>query len=125
MIVSWILALLCVVGLYVSSVMLRKQIRAKRGQLSEPSVVATPRASLTGLPNSALGLGYYVIMLALTPFLGFALAWTVALVMAVLAAAMSIYLAYSLLFVTRMPCSNCWTGHAINWLLLILLVVYR
>ena len=105
--------------------MLRKQVRATRGELTEPSVVETPRASLTGVPNSALGLIFYLVLLAMTPFLGISVIWTIALVATVLAAAMSIYLAYSLLFVTRMPCANCWTGHVVNWLILLVLVVFR
>jgi uncharacterized membrane protein len=33
------------------------------------------------------------------------------------AGGVSAVLAYSLLFVTRMPCTYCWTSHAINWTL--------
>lgn len=125
MIASAIIAILCLIGIYVSVAMLRKQIRAQRGELTEPSVVETPRATLTGVPNSALGLVFYLFLLALTPFLSGSIVWTIALVATLLAAAMSVYLAYSLLFVTRMPCVNCWTGHVVNWLLLLVLVVFR
>ncbi len=37
-----------------------------------------------------------------------------------LAAASSLYLGYSLIFVTRRACPFCWTSHAINWCLLLL-----
>jgi hypothetical protein len=30
-----------------------------------------------------------------------------------------------LLFITRMPCAFCWTGHAVNWSLLALLIAYH
>ena len=36
------------------------------------------------------------------------------------AAAFSAYLAYSLLVVTRMSCTYCWTGHVVNWSLIVL-----
>jgi uncharacterized membrane protein len=96
--------------------MLRKGSAAARGELSEPSVVQTPRARLFGgVPNAALGACYY-------PALGLAI-WlaagrselTVLLVAALTAAGVSAVLAYSLLFVTRMPCKYCWMSHVVNW----------
>jgi uncharacterized membrane protein len=33
------------------------------------------------------------------------------------AAATSVYLAYSLLYVTKRACPYCWAGHVVNWLL--------
>ena len=115
---------LCLIGLYVSFFMLRKYVRAQRGQLDEPSVVSSPRARITRVPNAFVGLVYYSLLLALTPFLTWAypLAVHAALAAGLVAALASIYLAYSLLFVTRMPCGYCWTGHVVNWTLLALLV---
>ena len=100
--------------------MLRKGSAAARGELSEPSVVQTPRARLFGgIPNAALGTAYY-------PALGLAIwlasdrsEFLVLFVAALMAAGVSVALAYSLLFVTRMPCVYCWTSHAINWMLAI------
>jgi uncharacterized membrane protein len=101
--------------------MLAKARRAARGLLDEASVVQTPRARLfAGIPNALLGAAYY-------PALALAI-WTVtgppvafAVLAAVTAAALtSVVLAYSLLFVTKMPCPYCWTSHAVNWLLLVL-----
>ena len=96
--------------------MLAKSRRAERGELRESSVVQTPRARLyAGLPNSLLGVLYY---------LGLAIAiWLVrtrleAVVLGAIvafAALTSAVLAYSLLFVTRRQCPYCWTGHAVNW----------
>jgi hypothetical protein len=34
-----------------------------------------------------------------------------------------VVLAYSLLFVTRMPCVYCWTSHVVNWALAVALTV--
>jgi uncharacterized membrane protein len=48
-------------------------------------------------------------------------AWAVCAA-AVLAAAVSVVLAYSLLFQTKMPCPYCWTAHGINWGLVVLVL---
>jgi len=80
-------------------------------------VLDTPRAKIFGIPNSAFGIGIYLyLMLDLfffPPFLGFLL----------LAAALtrSIYLAYSLIFITKIPCVLCFTSHAVN---LVLFIIY-
>jgi uncharacterized membrane protein len=113
------MTVLCGVGLYASLFMLRKTIRAERGELNEPSVVQTGRARLFGTPNALLGALYYpALALALwlppSPLLLAAI-----LAAAGLAAVTSVVLAYSLLFVTRMPCLYCWTSHVVNWSLLI------
>ena len=115
---------LCLSGLYASFFMLRKYLRAQRGELDEPSVVTSPRARVTRVPNAFIGLVYYSLLLALTPFLSGAhpLAVHAAFIAGAMAAIASVYLAYSLLFVTRMPCVYCWTGHVVNWTLLVLLI---
>jgi uncharacterized membrane protein len=118
------ITVLCGVGLYASLFMLRKSLRAARGLLEEPSVVQSPRARLYGgVPNAAFGTVYYVA-------LGCAVWWVrspagTALVLAAVAfaALTSIVLAYSLLFVTRRSCPYCWTAHAINWLLALLVAL--
>jgi uncharacterized membrane protein len=122
---SLAIAVLAAVGIYVSAFMLFKQRRGERGGLSEPSVVMTARARTAGVSNALVGLLFYVGMLILTPLLSHPLAWVLAVAAALLASALSVYLAYSLLFVTRMPCAYCWTGHVVNWLLLALLVTRR
>ena len=115
---------LCAVGLYVSIFMQRKAMVASHGGLGEPSVVQTARArAIGGVPNSAIGIGYYALLAAASFALAVPAVYIAALIAASLAAMMSVYLAYSLLFVTKMPCVNCWTGHVVNWVLLGLLVV--
>ncbi len=98
-----IITMLCGVGLYASLFMLRKAGAAARGELSEPSVVQTPRARLFGgVPNAVFGAVYYPA-LALAIWLPLSrLALTLLLVPVLAAAATSVFLAYSLLFVTRM-----------------------
>jgi uncharacterized membrane protein len=121
--VAVIVTILCAVGLYASVFMLRKTIRAGRGALAEASVVETPRARLFGgIPNAAFGIPYYLlagigVWIQEPRALAFAVAFA-----SVLAAATSVFLAYSLLYVTRMPCKYCWTSHAINWILAVLLI---
>jgi len=126
---GWLLGtmlLLCGGGGYASVFMARKAERAKQGQLAEPSVVQSPRGRLFGgVSNAAIGLVYYLALAVSLPFLSRALIWDTAFAAALAAAAMSLYLAYSLLFVTRRPCVYCWTSHAINWLLVALLLAGR
>jgi len=115
-----VITLLCGVGLYASLFMLAKSRRAERGELRGPSVVTSPRARLFGVPNAAIGAVYY-------PAVAFAVWWVegpiaivVLLAAVAFAAATSLVLAYSLLFITRRACPYCWTSHAVNWLLLLL-----
>ena len=120
MLVRTIITVLCGVGLYASLFMLRKTCRAARGELSEPSVVQTRNARLLGgIPNALFGALYYPALAA-----GVWVAWTPralapTLLASFAAAAVSLVLSHSLLFVTRMPCPYCWTAHAINWMLAI------
>jgi uncharacterized membrane protein len=119
-----IITVLCGVGLYASVFMLRKGNRASRGLLQEPSVVQTPRARLLGgAPNSAFGVAYYPL-LAVGVWIASA-GWQIEILLAIslVAAGVSVVLAYSLLFVTKMPCPFCWTSHGINWALVGTLVL--
>jgi uncharacterized membrane protein len=116
---------LTLAGLGASLYMLRKQLRGERGELSEPSVVLTPRARLVGVPNALLGVLFYLGLAVAAPFLHHPWVHAVALAASVLAAAASAVLAYSLLFVTRMPCVFCWTSHVINWIVLAALALHR
>jgi uncharacterized membrane protein len=117
--------LLCAVGFYASAFMANKARRAARGELQEPSVVQTPAARLVGrVPNAVFGLIYYpcVALAVATPIDAVR---KLALLASLLAAAMSLVLAYSLLFRTKRPCPYCWTAHAINWMLPFLLWTQR
>ena len=92
-------------------------------QLKESScmtVLDTPRAKLFGIPNSAFGIGlyFYLILNLMVP-----VSYAAALFVLGLAVLRSIYLAYSLIFVTKIPCPLCFTSHAIN--LLLFLIVFK
>jgi uncharacterized membrane protein len=109
---------LCAVGFYASAFMYRKSQRASRSELQAPSVVQTPRArAVAGIPNALFGLAYYAALAAAIPLMSVSPVHVAALVASIAAAAFSVYLAYSLLFVTKMPCVYCWTSHVVNWVL--------
>ena len=123
---SLTLLALCAIGAFVAARMQVKAMRDRAGLLSGPSVVQSERARVLGeMPNSLVGLIYYAAMGVASFFIQMPAIHGVCIAAASLAAAMSIYLAYSLLFVTRMPCVLCWTGHAVNWLLLAMLLYVR
>jgi uncharacterized membrane protein len=79
----------------------------------------TPRASLLGVPNAALGLALYALLA-----LGLTLHWPAALlaVMTLPAVAMSVFLGWSLIANQR-ECRICWTGHICNAILFVCLLL--
>ena len=81
------------------------------------SVLDTPRAKIFGLPNSLLGIFVYAYaaldVFFFPPYLGALLLGAACL--------RSVYLAYSLLFITKIPCKLCFASHAVN---LALFVIY-
>jgi len=124
--VRYVVLALCAIGLYVSFAMQAKAGKARRGELVEASVVQTPRATIFGnVPNSLFGIVYYTSLAASTAFFDVPVVRFAAVMAAGAAGAVSVYLAYSLLFVTRMPCFNCWTGHVVNWTLVAILLFAR
>jgi len=81
------------------------------------TVLDTPRAKIFGIPNSVFGIGLYLYLIV-TLAAGFSP--LVALVLLTGALARSLFLAYSLLFITKIPCPLCFTGHGINLLLFLI-----
>jgi uncharacterized membrane protein len=77
----------------------------------------SPRAALLGFPNAGLGLVLYALLA-----IGLRMHWPPGLLwsMTVPAVAMSAFLGYSLI-VNRHQCRICWTGHASNAALFLLL----
>ncbi|HXW77066.1 MAG TPA: vitamin K epoxide reductase family protein [Candidatus Eremiobacteraceae bacterium] len=97
---------------------------AQRGMLKEASVVQSPRARLVGsIPNSVIGIAYYTLLALASFFFRYPIVHACAFGAACAAALVSAYLAYSLLFVTRMPCLYCWIAHLTNWALLIIVAL--
>ena len=111
-------------GLYVAGHMEAKARRAQAGELDEPSIVERPAARLVfGVSNASFGLAYYAALLAALPFSQARPVRRAMLGGSSLAFAMSLYLMYSLLFRTKLPCPYCWTAHGLNALLFALLAV--
>lgn len=88
------------------------------------SIVSTPQARVFGPPNSLLGQGYYVSLLA-------ALTWGLLdqpvllglyTAASVLTVGLAGYLSYQLLYVVRVPCPLCFASHGINSLICVLLL---
>ncbi|MBI1977528.1 MAG: vitamin K epoxide reductase family protein [Candidatus Omnitrophica bacterium] len=91
-------------------------------RLKEETCVAildTPRATLFGIPNSAFGIGVYAYLL-LNLFVP--LPAIIALTLTLLAVLRSLYLTYSLMFVTKISCPLCFTTHAINLVLFLIIL---
>ncbi|HEY3130889.1 MAG TPA: vitamin K epoxide reductase family protein [Acidobacteriota bacterium] len=134
--ISGTLALLAVIGFFISTYFTAIAYRwmdpearyipkfCQMGKETCASIVFTPRARVFGVPNSLLGQFYYLgLLLGLlsgylwqTPFVWIAIGASLVTV------ALGIYLTYSLLFLTRVPCKLCFTSHAINAVIFVLLV---
>ena len=109
--------------------MYRKSLRAERGILDEPSIVEEPHARLFfGQPNSLFGCLYFPLLLigmllyAMLPAHDATAARVVRWIVLVglgAATGTSIFLAYSLAFITKRECPFCWTSHFVNLALLL------
>lgn len=134
-----ILALLALAGLAISTYFTAIAYRwidpeagylpgfCRMGKATCASVVFTPRARVFGVPNSLLGQIYYLCLVAglwagrlwEAPVLGIALG------ISFLTVLLGIYLTHSLLFRTRIPCKLCFTSHAINGVIFLLLLAQQ
>lgn len=109
-------------GLWASVRMHEKSEADRRGELREASVVQSPRARLFGgIDNALIGLVYYPAVAIASLFFSVAAVRFATLIAAAAAAAVSVYLLYSLLFITKMKCTNCWIAHFMNMLLFVML----
>jgi uncharacterized membrane protein len=86
------------------------------GEKTCASIVFTPRARVFGLPNSVLGQVFYagLIVGTLTGILDIPLVFGLCLAASIVTVGLGLYLTYSLLFITRVPCKLCFTSHGIN-----------
>jgi uncharacterized membrane protein len=97
----------------------------RMGEKTCATVVDTPRARVFGVPNSVLGQLWYLALIVATP-LGttFALPWWwLFLAASAATVALGAFLTYSLLYVTRVPCTLCFGSHALNLALFLLIVL--
>ena len=89
------------------------------------SIVFTPEARVFFVPNSALGLLFYLAIMA-----GATFGWIYGpeplpagyLVASALTVSLGVYLSYALLFVNRVACPLCFTSHGINLVIFLVLV---
>lgn len=88
------------------------------------TVLGTTYARVLGVPNSLLGVFYYLTVILLLSG-----GWTTGpiatatIAVAWFTVALGIFLAYSLFFIIKIPCPLCLTGHTINLLLAVLLTI--
>jgi uncharacterized membrane protein len=105
----------CVLGFFASRTMHAKAEADQRGELREPSVVQTPRARLFGgVDNALIGLVFYPAVAIGVFFFSVPAVRIATLFAAAAATAVSLFLLYSLLFITKMKCTNCLIAHASN-----------
>jgi uncharacterized membrane protein len=97
----------------------------RMGERTCASIVFTPRARVLRIPNSVLGQIFYLILVAgiLGDFIFSSLLFYFYLAGSLLTVLLGIYLTYSLLFLTRVPCKLCFTSHGINLAIFILLLM--
>jgi uncharacterized membrane protein len=86
------------------------------------SVLNTRFARVFGVPNSLLGVIYYLVILVLLSanVLFDPVLLGMLVVVAWFTVALGVYLTYSLFFIIKTPCPLCLAGHAINLALAVL-----
>jgi len=97
----------------------------RMGEKTCASIVFTPRARVFGVPNSVLGQLFYLALLVGLPLGLLEQQWMFALYFgaSLVTVALAVYLTYSLLFITRVPCVLCFTSHGINAAICLLLIL--
>ena len=97
----------------------------RMGEQTCASIVFTPRARVLGLPNSVLGQAFYLALLVGTPLglLDRPALFALYLGASLLTVGLAVFLSYSLLFITRVPCVLCFTSHGINAVIFLLLIL--
>ena len=97
----------------------------RMGEKTCSSIIHTPRARIFKLPNSVFGQVFYLVLLAtfwgdfvLNPIVYYCLIFASSLTVL-----LGLYLTYSLLFLTRVSCKLCFTSHAINFVIFVLLII--
>lgn len=93
------------------------------GEQTCATIVFTPRARVFGLPNSLLGQIFYAALWVglAAGFLFSIPAYYLYLLASLVTVGLGLYLTYSLLFLTRVPCRLCFATHAINFVIFVIL----
>ena len=133
---DWVLVGLCLIGFGISSYFTGVAYHwvrpdtvwipaiCRMGEQTCATIVFTPRARVFGVPNSVLGLLFYATLGTVTMSGGLdeTLVRVVLLCAGGVTVLLGLYLTYSLLFVTRVNCVLCFTSHAINLVLFVVLL---
>ncbi|SRR2546426_869903 len=88
------------------------------------SIVDSPQARLFGVPNSLLGIVYYlgVLLAAIGGVLPSTMLYKGLIAVSICTVLIGMYLMYSLLAVLKVRCVLCFTGHILNLLILLFVV---
>ena len=133
---GWVLVGLCLVGFGISSYFTGVAYRwvapdtrwipavCRMGERTCATIVFTPRAHVFGIPNSVLGQLFYALlaMVAVAGGLNEPVLRLVLIAVSGLTVLLGLYLTYSLLFVTRVNCVLCFTSHALNFAVFVILL---
>jgi uncharacterized membrane protein len=133
---TWVLVGLSLVGFSISSYFtgvayhwVRPDTRwipavCRMGKETCSTIVFTPQARVFGVPNSVLGQLFYALLavVAVAGGLGEPLIRLLVLAASGVTVLLGVYLTYSLLFVTRVNCVLCFTSHALNFVVFVILL---
>ena len=87
------------------------------------TILGHPDARIFGVPNSLIGVLFYILVMASAAAgMGNAL-WLVALIASWIAVGLGVYLVHSLLFKLRIPCVLCYTAHGLNLIIALLMLI--
>jgi len=138
MLVDGLLLLLTLVGFFISfyfTLVYYQRIPAnyylvprvcRMKESTRQTVLSTQDARVLGIPNSALGVLYYGIVLLITVFGGWdrgSVVHGLFLWISILVVLLSLYLSYSLLYRIKIVCPLCFVSHGINVLIALLLFI--
>ncbi len=87
------------------------------------TVLGHPDARFYGIPNSLIGMLFYILVVASAVAGRGNLLRQVAVVAAWIAVTSGVYFTYSLLVKIRIPCMLCFTAHALNLLIALIMVI--
>ena len=99
----------------------------RMGEKTCATIVFTPRARVFGVPNSVLAQLFYPFIAAGTVE-GFLFTFPIfhlSLLASLVTVLLGLFLTYSLLFLTRVPCVLCFTSHGINFIIFVLLLLEK
>ncbi len=92
------------------------------------TILKTPEARIFGIPNFVLGMVFYLLMIIMgtyRSFSSFDFLFDLSLSISLFTVVLSVSLIYSLLFKLKTNCILCYTAHAINFCIAVVLLTIR